>query len=182
MDSQEPRSVLPFFSRFFPRITMFRPSPKYHKPPLDSPSEILTSPFQPLLSTSRQNSPKCPTTPSECVCFCHGPAATHAELPFDVSMERTVGNAAETLSIHVRHVVASFARRFACRIARCTANFSLVAHPSLPHSSPFVYSGAMVIWLRPSLDRASAGYYAGLVASSFMFGRTLSSYQWGKWR
>jgi len=47
--------------------------------------------------------------------------------------------------------------------------------------SPFVYSGAMVIWLNPSLTKSSAGYYAGLVASSFMFGRTISSYQWGKW-
>ena len=46
--------------------------------------------------------------------------------------------------------------------------------------SPFVYSGSMAIFLLPSLTPSSSGYYAGYISSSFMLGRSLSSYVWGK--
>ena len=45
--------------------------------------------------------------------------------------------------------------------------------------SPFVYSGAMALWFYPELSKSEAGYTAGFIASSFMAGRTLSSYHWG---
>ncbi|GMH98525.1 hypothetical protein TrST_g13857, partial [Triparma strigata] len=46
--------------------------------------------------------------------------------------------------------------------------------------SPFVYSGAISLWFYPNLTKSEAGFYAGFVSSSFMFGRTFSSYYWGK--
>ncbi|GMI04826.1 hypothetical protein TrLO_g15104 [Triparma laevis f. longispina] len=46
--------------------------------------------------------------------------------------------------------------------------------------SPFVYSGAISLWFYPHLTKSEAGFYAGFVSSSFMFGRTFSSYYWGK--
>lgn len=44
----------------------------------------------------------------------------------------------------------------------------------------FPYSGFLAMHLVPSLDEESAGRYAGLVASSFMVGRTLTSFHWGR--
>ncbi|CAJ1949636.1 unnamed protein product [Cylindrotheca closterium] len=46
--------------------------------------------------------------------------------------------------------------------------------------SVFPYSGFLAMFLIPGLNEETAGRYAGLVASSFMFGRTFSSFQWGK--
>jgi len=55
--------------------------------------------------------------------------------------------------------------------------------------SVFTYSGFLVMFLLnknkqisdPSyVNPSSAGYYAGYLASAFMFGRTFSSYLWGK--
>jgi hypothetical protein len=46
--------------------------------------------------------------------------------------------------------------------------------------SPFVYAGSLALHHIPNLTPSSAGYYAGYVASAFMAGRTISSYQWGK--
>ncbi len=55
---------------------------------------------------------------------------------------------------------------------------------TLTHSwlliSVFPYSGFMAIALIPAANEENAGNYAGLLASSFMLGRTLSSYSWGK--
>ena len=45
--------------------------------------------------------------------------------------------------------------------------------------SVFPYSGFLAIYLIPSLNEETAGSYAGLLASSFMVGRTLTSYGWG---
>ena len=48
--------------------------------------------------------------------------------------------------------------------------------------SVFPYSGYMAIDLLPNrANEENAGTYAGLLASSFMIGRALSSYAWGKW-
>jgi MFS family permease len=44
----------------------------------------------------------------------------------------------------------------------------------------FPYAGFLAMHLIPSLDTESAGRYAGLVGSSFMFGRIFTSYAWGK--
>eukprot|EP00526_Cylindrotheca_closterium_P005424 CAMPEP_0113611156 /NCGR_PEP_ID=MMETSP0017_2-20120614/5404_1 /TAXON_ID=2856 /ORGANISM="Cylindrotheca closterium" /LENGTH=573 /DNA_ID=CAMNT_0000520081 /DNA_START=398 /DNA_END=2119 /DNA_ORIENTATION=- /assembly_acc=CAM_ASM_000147 len=46
--------------------------------------------------------------------------------------------------------------------------------------SVFPYSGFLAMFLVPGLNEETAGSYAGLVASSFMFGRTFSSFQWGR--
>lgn len=46
--------------------------------------------------------------------------------------------------------------------------------------SVFSYSGFMVMHLVPGVDQETAGTYAGFLASSFMVGRALSSYPWGK--
>lgn len=46
--------------------------------------------------------------------------------------------------------------------------------------SVFPYSAFMAIELIPSVNEENAGYYAGLLASSFMLGRATSSYLWGK--
>lgn len=56
---------------------------------------------------------------------------------------------------------------------------------TLTHSylliSVFPYSGFMVIQLLPNVvDHENAGAYAGLLASSYMFGRAISAYTWGK--
>lgn len=45
--------------------------------------------------------------------------------------------------------------------------------------SPFPYSGFMALQLVPGLTHDSAGTYAGMLSSSFMVGRTLSSFPWG---
>ena len=45
--------------------------------------------------------------------------------------------------------------------------------------SVFPYSGFLAIFLIPSLNEETAGSYAGLLASAFMAGRTLTSYGWG---
>jgi MFS family permease len=46
--------------------------------------------------------------------------------------------------------------------------------------SVFPYSGFMAMFLIPGVNEETAGSYAGLIASSFMFGRTFSSFEWGK--
>ena len=46
--------------------------------------------------------------------------------------------------------------------------------------SMFPYSGFMVINLLPGTTVDNVGGYAGILASSFMIGRTLTSYIWGK--
>lgn len=46
--------------------------------------------------------------------------------------------------------------------------------------SVFPYSGFLAIHLIPGLNEETAGRYAGLIASSFMAGRTFTSFQWGK--
>ena len=46
--------------------------------------------------------------------------------------------------------------------------------------SVFPYSGFLAMHLVPGLNEETAGSYAGLIASSFMFGRTFSSFEWGK--
>jgi MFS family permease len=46
--------------------------------------------------------------------------------------------------------------------------------------SVFPYSGFMVIKLVPGTDEENAGSYAGLLAASFMIGRALTSYGWGR--
>ena len=46
--------------------------------------------------------------------------------------------------------------------------------------SVFPYSGFLAMHLVPNLNEETAGKYAGWIASSFMFGRTFSSYHWGK--
>jgi len=46
--------------------------------------------------------------------------------------------------------------------------------------SVFPYSGFLAMHLIPGLNEETAGSYAGLVASSFMAGRTFSSFEWGK--
>jgi MFS family permease len=48
--------------------------------------------------------------------------------------------------------------------------------------SVFPYSGYLAIYLLPNVaNEDNAGSYAGLLASSFMLGRAISSYSWGKW-
>lgn len=55
---------------------------------------------------------------------------------------------------------------------------------TLTHSylliSVFPYSGYMAIDLLASVNEENAGSYAGWIASSFMLGRAVSSYAWGK--
>lgn len=46
--------------------------------------------------------------------------------------------------------------------------------------SVFPYGGFMAMHLIPGANEESAGRYAGFIASSFMVGRTLSSFEWGK--
>lgn len=46
--------------------------------------------------------------------------------------------------------------------------------------SVFPYSGFLAMHLIPDLNEETAGSYAGLIASSFMAGRTFSSFEWGK--
>lgn len=46
--------------------------------------------------------------------------------------------------------------------------------------SVFPYAGFMAIDLIEGVDQENAGSYAGLIASSFMVGRFISSYWWGK--
>lgn len=46
--------------------------------------------------------------------------------------------------------------------------------------SVFPYSGFMAMHLIPGLNEETAGSYAGLIASSFMAGRAVSSFEWGK--
>ena len=46
--------------------------------------------------------------------------------------------------------------------------------------SVFPYSGFLAMHLIPGLNEETAGSYAGLIASSFMAGRALSSFEWGK--
>ena len=45
---------------------------------------------------------------------------------------------------------------------------------------PFTYSRFLAMHLVPSLKEENAGRCAGLIASSFMVGRTLTSFYWGK--
>jgi len=55
---------------------------------------------------------------------------------------------------------------------------------TLTHSylliSVFPYSGYLAIELIPSANEENAGSYAGLIASTFMIGRAITSYGWGK--
>jgi hypothetical protein len=46
--------------------------------------------------------------------------------------------------------------------------------------SVFPYSGFMAIYLIPHINEETAGPYAGLLASSFMIGRAVTSYGWGQ--
>ena len=46
-------------------------------------------------------------------------------------------------------------------------------------SGLFPYIGFMVIHLGMAKDEDEAGYYSGMVASSMMAGRLVSSYAWG---
>ena len=46
--------------------------------------------------------------------------------------------------------------------------------------SVFPYSGFLVIRLVPNTNEENAGSYAGLLAASFMIGRAVTSYGWGK--
>lgn len=46
--------------------------------------------------------------------------------------------------------------------------------------SAFPYSGYMAMDLIPSANQENVGSYAGLIASAFMIGRSLTSYGWGK--
>mmetsp|Transcript_26815 Transcript_26815/g.63025 ORF Transcript_26815/g.63025 Transcript_26815/m.63025 type:complete len:654 (-) Transcript_26815:903-2864(-) len=46
--------------------------------------------------------------------------------------------------------------------------------------SVFPYSGFMVIRLVPGTDEENAGSHAGLLAASYMIGRALTSYGWGR--
>mmetsp|Transcript_24535 Transcript_24535/g.37855 ORF Transcript_24535/g.37855 Transcript_24535/m.37855 type:complete len:543 (+) Transcript_24535:31-1659(+) len=46
--------------------------------------------------------------------------------------------------------------------------------------SVFPYSGYLAMHLIPGLNSEDAGSYAGLVSSSFMIGRTFSSFEWGR--
>ena len=46
--------------------------------------------------------------------------------------------------------------------------------------SVFPYSGFLAMHLLDGLTEETAGSYAGLIASSFMLGRVLSSLEWGK--
>ena len=46
--------------------------------------------------------------------------------------------------------------------------------------SVFPYAGYMVMEVMEGVDRDNVGTYAGLIASSFMGGRTLSAFHWGK--
>lgn len=46
--------------------------------------------------------------------------------------------------------------------------------------SVFPYAGFLAMRLVPSVNEENAGRYAGLIGSSFMFGRMFTSYIWGK--
>lgn len=46
--------------------------------------------------------------------------------------------------------------------------------------SVYPYAALMAVDLLPNVTPESAGLYSGVLASSFMFGRTLSSYPWGR--
>jgi len=46
--------------------------------------------------------------------------------------------------------------------------------------SVFPYAGFLCIRMIPSANEENAGSYAGLLESSFMVGRTLTSYEWGR--
>jgi len=46
--------------------------------------------------------------------------------------------------------------------------------------SVFPYSGFLAMTLAPNVDTDTAGYYAGWISSSFMFGRAFGSYPWGR--
>lgn len=62
-------------------------------------------------------------------------------------------------------------------IAVCLSVFSV----SYTLISVFPYSGFMAIQLLPNkLNEENVGFYAGLISSSFMVGRAVSSYAWGK--
>eukprot|EP00531_Pseudo-nitzschia_arenysensis_P014692 CAMPEP_0116149676 /NCGR_PEP_ID=MMETSP0329-20121206/19099_1 /TAXON_ID=697910 /ORGANISM="Pseudo-nitzschia arenysensis, Strain B593" /LENGTH=622 /DNA_ID=CAMNT_0003646055 /DNA_START=192 /DNA_END=2060 /DNA_ORIENTATION=- len=67
-------------------------------------------------------------------------------------------------------------RHYASTAAICFCSFT--------HSwllvSVFPYSGFLVIRLVPGTNEETAGSYAGLLAASFMIGRALTSYGWGK--
>jgi len=67
-------------------------------------------------------------------------------------------------------------RHYTSTVAMCLCTFT--------HSwllvSVFPYSGFMVIRLVPGTDEENAGSYAGLMAASFMIGRALTSYGWGR--
>lgn len=47
--------------------------------------------------------------------------------------------------------------------------------------SVFPYAGFMAMDLIDGVNEENAGMYAGLIGASFMAGRALTSYQWGKW-
>mmetsp|Transcript_57798 Transcript_57798/g.172521 ORF Transcript_57798/g.172521 Transcript_57798/m.172521 type:complete len:547 (-) Transcript_57798:118-1758(-) len=66
-------------------------------------------------------------------------------------------------------------KHFASTVALCSCTF-IQAYLLI---SVFPYAGYLVIELVSGLDEESAGSYAGLIASSFMLGRTFSSYLWG---
>ena len=51
--------------------------------------------------------------------------------------------------------------------------------PSFLLASVFPYADFLAIHLIPNLDTESAGHYAGLVGSSFMFGHMFISYALG---
>eukprot|EP00536_Pseudo-nitzschia_multiseries_P004215 jgi/Psemu1/187586/e_gw1.69.40.1 len=57
--------------------------------------------------------------------------------------------------------------------------FSVLAHSFLL-VSVFPYAGFFAMHLIPGLTEETAGTYAGLIGASFMAGRTLSSFEWGK--
>ena len=46
--------------------------------------------------------------------------------------------------------------------------------------SVFPYSGFLALHLLPTLNQENVGSYAGFIASCFMFGRMISSFEWGK--
>ena len=58
-------------------------------------------------------------------------------------------------------------------------SFAMLVHSYLL-VGVFPYSGFLAMHLVPSLNEETVGMYAGLIASSFVMGRTVTSFVWGK--
>jgi MFS family permease len=96
--------------------------------------------------------------------------------PEDLTIDHDLFKAADTTSTSTSTTTTATTKKAMSLVALCICTFT----QSWLMISVFPYSGFMAIYLIPHITEETAGPYAGLLASSFMIGRAVTSYGWGQ--